>query len=234
MGLFDKLGSGGKKKEAFYDDYADSHGLTRSQEPFPPVTKSLSGHVAIVERFDGKLSTRFRGSVALVETTVVTKSQLRTTDRDASINTWLPEGTETQSTETSSKAHPGTIVQVSLGKVPQIVGGLAVKRNYDKQSMGQNDAYGDLGRLVLSGTALGEDYFVFVDQGSDPEAVRALFTPAVATLLNSRPGKFFGFEVGGGSLVTKTPGKHPRDAGQLDALVDEACEIARVLEDAAG
>lgn len=227
MGLFDKFG--GKKKEAFYDEYAGTHGFERSTRPIPAVTKNLEGRIVTNERFDGRLSTEYKGTVALIETTITTSVPMVTTDRDSSINTWLPEGTETIGTETNSNTYPSTVIQIPLDKLTGTVSGLAVKRNFNKQSMGKNDMYGDLRRISLDGTDLDPEYFVFVDEQADPEKVRQLFTSSMSAWLNEREGKFFGFEFGQGTLVTKHGGKPPKDAEKLDAQVAEACELAGQL-----
>jgi len=234
MGLFDKITSGSKKKEAFYAEYADSHNLARSTKPIAPVTKNLQGRILTKERFDGPLSTGFKGSIALIETTVSGSVEVVTTDRDASINTWLPEGTATSSTIDSTNVYPATVVQIPLENLPAVVSGLAVKNNYKKQSFGSDrETYGDLRRISLEGLDLEDRFYVFADEGADPERVRALFSPEFSAWLNAQPGKFFSFEVGEGTLVTKHGGKFPKDAGQIDGYAEEACEIARRLEQAA-
>lgn len=232
MGLFDKFG--GKKKEAFYEEYAASHNLERSRTPVPRATKNLEGEIQTKVRFDGRLSTSFKGSVALVETTVRASFEMRTTDRDAAINTWLPEGTETTGTETNVNVYPATVVLVPLEKLPGVVDGLAVKKNHGKQTMGKNDAYGDLKRVSIEGLDLDQKFFVYAAEGADPERVRSLFTPSFSAWLNQRDGKFFSFEFGQGTLVTKHGGKFPKEAGPLDDYVSEACELATQLEAAAG
>ena len=231
MGLFSKISGGDKKREAFYAEYAVSHNLERSKQPLPGVTKNLEGNLRTKERFDGPLDTSYKGTIALVETTITSSVQMRTTDRDSEIQTWLPEGTETIGTETNSNTYPSTVVMVSLEKLNGVVAGLAVKGNFKKQSFsGDRNVYGSLGRISTEGLDLDDSFYVFADEGADPEQVRQLFSPGFSAWLNERPGKFFSFEVGDGTLVTKHGGKFPKDAETIDGYVAEACEIARRLE----
>lgn len=229
MGFLDKLTGGSKKREAFYSEYADSHNLKRSKERIPAVTKNLDGELETNERFDGQLAPGIEGTVALTETTIRTTTTMVTTERDASINTWMPEGTVTTETSTNADAYPSTVVQIPVGKLSGTISGLAVKRNYNKQSGGKNTAYGELPRLIIEGTDLEDKYYVYADENADPAKVREIFTPSFSAWLNQREEKFFSFEVGEGLLVYKRP-KHAKDAEELDADIATACEIARSLE----
>ena len=229
MGLFDKF-SGGKKREAFYTDYAESHGLARSQDEIDIVTKNLDGELETKERFDGEIAPGVRGTVAMTETTIRTSATLVNSEADQ-LYSGLPEGSYTESTHTSVDAYPSTVVMIPVEGLAGTLSGLAVKGNYKKQSTGKRETYGDLKRLPIDGLALNDKFYVFADEDADPERVRQLFSPEFSGWLNERldEEKFFGFEVGGGTLVTKHP-KHAKEAEQLDSYVGEASEIARRLQ----
>ena len=143
--------------------------------------------------------------------------------------TGLPEGSFTSSVESSAKAYTATVVMIPLAEVSEALSGLAVKKNYHQQSMGQNDSYGGLPRLAMEGTGLDGSIYVFADEGADPERVRQLFSADFSAWINKRPEKFFGFEFGQGTLVTKNP-KLVKNAEELDAHVETAVEIARRLK----
>ena len=232
MGLFDKF-SGGKKREAFYAEYAGSHGLKRSQDEIPVVTKNLDGELETKERFDGEIAPGVQGTVAMTETTIRTSATVVNSETDQ-MYSGLPEGSYTESTHTSVDAYPSTVVMIPLTGSAGTFSGLAVKGNYKKQSTGKRETYGELRRLPIEGLDLSDKFYVFADEDADPERVRQVFTSEFSAWLNGRldAEKFFGFEVGGGTLVTKRP-KHAKEAEQLDSYVAEASEIASRLNTAA-
>ena len=228
MGFMDKLMGGGKKQEAFYASYADTHNLVRSTDEIPAVTKSLEGDAVTKERFDGRLAAGFKGTVALVETTIRTSATVVNSEQYNELHSTHDGSSRV---ETSAKAYPSTVVMISLEDGTGSLGGLAVKKNYNKQSMGKNDVYGNLRRVTLEGLDLDNRFYVFADEGADPETVRGIFSPSFSAWLNAQPEKFFSFEVGQDTLVTKQP-KFPKDEEEMDARVTQACEIARQLKPA--
>ncbi len=202
-------------EEAFYDAYADSRGLTRSETQLGGLTPFLrkGDSRQVEEMFTGKLSDRFEGSLALYKYTEES--------RDSDGN----------KTETD---YPFTLVVLNLPETSTHLPELLVQRQSGFKSWEKlEDKFrGNLERVTLESEAMRDRYEIFVQKQQDPIWVRRLFSPSFIVWLTDTPPQKFAFELVAGTLVCYVP-KQRDNAKDLDEMITVGCAVARRLAEEA-
>ena len=202
-------------QEAFFDAYAKSRGLTRSETQIGGLTPLLQkGDSRLVEEmFSGKLNDRFEGTLALYKYT----EESRDSDGDK--------------TETD---YPFTLAMFNLPETAAHLPELMVQNQSGFKSWeGLEDKFrGNHERITLESEAMRDRYEIFVQKQQDPIWVRRLFSPSFIVWLTEKPPKKFAFELVAGTLVTYVP-KHRDDAKGLDEMITVGCMVAERLAEEA-
>lgn len=198
-------------EEAFFNAYAESRGLTRSETQLDGLTPLLrkGDSQKVDEMFTGNLNDDFEGSLVLWKYTEVS------TDSDG-------DRTETD--------YPYTMVVFYLPEVTPYLAELLVQgKSGFKALEGLEDKFrGDHERVTLESEAMRDRYEIFVTKDQDPIWVRRLFSPTFIVWLTEKPPKKFAFELVAGNLVTYVP-KQRDSAEGLDEMITIGCEVARRL-----
>jgi hypothetical protein len=200
-----------KAEEAFYDSYAESRGLTRSEADLGEDTPLLKkgDERKTDEMFKGPLNDRFDGSLSLYTYTEVT--------HDHKGNRY-------------ERNYPFTIVSIEMQDVYRHMAELVVEERsgfkvFDKLE----DAFrGKLKRLKLESQALDERFEIFVRENQDPVWMRRLFSPSFIVWLTEHPEKDLAFEFGNANLHVYIP-KHKKTAAEFDSIIAVGCELAGKL-----
>lgn len=200
-----------RSEEAFYDSYAESRGLMRTDRQLKELTPLLrkGDERQTDEMFSGLLESEFQGSLALYTYTEVTT--------DAKGNRH----------ETDYRF---TLVTMKLPEVGGRLAELVVEeragfRIFEKLE----DAFrGNLERLRLESDALDKRFEIFVREDQDRVWIRRLFSPSFIVWLTEHPIEDFAFEFGSGELCVYVP-DHKESAAEFDRMIAAACELARKM-----
>jgi len=200
-----------RSEEAFYDGYAESRGLMRTDRQLKQLTPLLrkGDKRRTDEMFSGLLGNEFQGSLALYTYTEET--------RDA-------KGNKHETT------YPFTVVTIKMFEVGGHLGELVVEeRSGFKVFEKLEDAFrGNLKRLRLESEALDSRFEIFTCEDQDPVWIRRLFSPSFIVWLTEHPMEDFAFEFGSGELCVYVP-DHKESAAEFDRMIDAACELARKM-----
>lgn len=198
-------------EEAFFDAYATSRGLTRSETQMGGLTPLLrkGDSRKIDEMFSGRLNDEFDGSLALYTYTI----ESRDSDGDK--------------TETD---YPFTLAIFNLPETTAHLPELLVQRKAGFKALeGFEDKFrGNHERVTLESEAMRDRYEIFVDKEQDPIWVRRFFSPTFIVWLTEAPPKKFAFELVAGNLVCNVP-KHRDTAEGFDEMITVGCQVARRL-----
>ncbi len=202
-------------EEAFFDAYAESRGLTRSETQIGGLTPLLQKGDSrqVNEMFSGRLNDEFDGSLVMYTYTV----ESRDSDGDK--------------TETD---YPFTLAIFNLPQTVAHLPELLVQRKSGfKAFEGLEDKFrGNHERVTLESEAMRDRYEIFMRKDQDPIWVRRFFSPSFIVWLSESPPEKFAFELVAGTLVCYIP-KHRDTAEGLDEMTKDGCAVARRLTDEA-
>jgi hypothetical protein len=202
-------------EDAFFDIYAQQHGMTRTEDgSLPPVTPLLrkGDEREADEVLTGSLADGLDGTLALYTYTDVYH------DKDGRHET----------------DYHFTISMADLPECVQFVPELYCNRKSGFRFMESiEDVFRSKERLHLESEALEQHYEIFVSKQQDQNWIRQLFSPTfIVWLTDSAPEKF-AFEVESGVLCCNVKG-HQKDAKQLDSMRDAAASVARRIREEVG
>jgi hypothetical protein len=201
---------------AFYDAFAESHGLTRqgsgSLEGFTPLLRKGDERKAD-QIFTGPLADGFEGTLALYTYTEVSR------DSDG-------DRTETD--------YPFTLILTDL---PETVAHMPELRVQNKSGFKMLEGFEDKfrrkhERVTLESEAMRDRYEIFVGKEQDPVWVRRLFSPTFIVWLTDSPPKKFAFELVDGKLCAFVP-KHRDSVEGFEEIMEAGCAVARRLREEA-
>lgn len=204
-----------RAEEAFFDAYAESRGLTRSDAELPELTPLLrkGDSRKTDELFTGPLNEEFDGSLALYTYT----EESRDSDGDK--------------TETN---YPFTVVMISIPETVQHIPELMLQRKSGLKALEKfEDAFrGNHERVTLESEAMRDRYEIFVRKDQDAIWVRRLFAPSFIVWLTDTPPEKFAFELVDGNLCAYVP-KHRDDVDGFDEIIAVGTAVAKRLRDEA-
>ncbi|HTU15185.1 MAG TPA: hypothetical protein VMF31_08305 [Solirubrobacterales bacterium] len=200
-----------RAEEAFFDAYAQSRGLTRSDASLPELTPLLrkGDSRRTDELFTGPLNDEFEGSLALYTFT----EESRDSDGDK---------TETH--------YPFTVVMISIPETARHVPELMLQRKSGLKALEKfEDAFRrNHERVTLESEAMRDRYEIFVRKEQDAVWVRRLFAPSFIVWLTETPPEKFAFELVDGNLCAYVP-KHRDDAAGFDEMITVGTAVAKRL-----
>jgi len=202
-----------KAAGAFYDAYAKSRGLTRSDGDLGGLTPLLrkGDSRKTDEMFTGKLSDDFDGTLALYTYTI----ESRDSDGDR--------------TETD---YPFTVVLFNLPETVEPIPELLLQRKSGLKALEKfEDSFRrNHERVTLESEAMRDRYEIFVKKEQDAIFVRRLFAPSFIVWLTETPPKKYSFELVEGNLCCYVP-KHRDDAEGFDEMISVSAAVAKRLRE---
>jgi hypothetical protein len=205
-----------RAEDAFYDAFAESHGLTRqgsgNLEGFTPLLRKGDERKAD-EIFTGPLTDGFEGTLALYTYTVVSR------DSDG-------DRTETD--------YPFTLIITDLPETVDHMPELLVQNKSGfKMLEGFEDKFRTKHeRVTLESEAMRDRYEIFVGKEQDAVWVRRLFSPTFIVWLTDAPPKKFAFELVNGKLCAFVP-KHRDSVDGFEEIMAVGCKVAARLREEA-
>ena len=201
-----------RAEDAFFDHYAKSRGLTRSDASFPAVTNLLrNGDERQTDQYmSGRLSDTCEGAIGLYTYTVVSR------DSDGNRE------------ETN---YPFTVLYTEMPEMLAYVNELRVQNKVGFKALeGFEDKFRSSERVTLESEAMRDRYEIFVGKEQDPVWVRRLFSPTFIVWLTDAPPKKFTFELQDGHLCCAVP-KHRKSAEELDQMRDVSLKVVDRLHE---
>lgn len=203
-----------RAEEAFFQSYADQHGLELGgRSPLPPTTPLLrKGDDRYAERtLSGPFADGVEGILALY--------------------TYEEESTDGEGNR-ETNYYRYTVGLVPVPESARLVPELYCQRKFGLRSLEKfEDAFrGSKERVKMESEVLDQKYEIFAGKEQDAAWLRQLFAPTFIVWLTDSAPKKFAFELVGGTLCCYVSG-HKKKGEELDEISVATAAVAKRLRD---
>jgi hypothetical protein len=203
--------SDSRSEEAFFNVYAQQHGMTASgRRPLHPATPLLrKGDDRYAERvLEGPLADGVDGMLALY--------------------TYEEESTDSEG-HTQTNYYRYTIGMTDVPECAGLVPELYCQRKSGLRALeGFEDLFRRKERVKLESEELDQRYEIFVEAGQDPNWLRQFFSPSFIVWLTEGAPEKFAFELVAGALCCYVKG-HRKSTPELDRIGAATADVAARL-----